>query len=61
MANGPGKVLADGETQVQRYLEADGFSRDEIEEASSSCRTTPEASSWALGQTRSTSNTVTTG
>jgi len=33
MANGPGKVLADGETQVQRYLQADGFTRDEIEEA----------------------------
>jgi hypothetical protein len=33
MADGPGKVLADGETQVQRYLQADGFSKDEIEEA----------------------------
>ena len=33
MADGPGKVIADGETQVQRYLEADGFGKDEIEEA----------------------------
>ena len=33
MANGPGKVLADGESQVQRYLQADGLSKDEIEEA----------------------------
>ena len=31
MANGPGKVLADGETQVQCYLLADGFTKDEIE------------------------------
>ena len=43
MANGPGKVLADGETQVQRHLEADGFSRDEIEEALDlAAETTPE-------------------
>jgi hypothetical protein len=33
MADSPGKVLADGETQVQRYLQADGFSKDEAEEA----------------------------
>jgi len=33
MADSPGKVLADGETQVQRYLQADGFSKDEVEEA----------------------------
>jgi hypothetical protein len=32
MADGPGKVLADGETQVQRYLQAEGFTKDEIEE-----------------------------
>ncbi len=32
MANGPGKVLADREAQVQRYLQADGFTKDEIEE-----------------------------
>jgi hypothetical protein len=33
MAEGPGKVLADGEAQVQRFLKADGFTKDEIEEA----------------------------
>jgi len=33
MADGPGKVLADGESQVGRYLQADGFTRDEIEDA----------------------------
>jgi len=44
MANGPGKVLADGETQVQRYLQADGFNQDEIEEALDlAAETTPEA------------------
>jgi len=32
MANGPGKVLADGEAQVQRYLQAEGFTQAEIEE-----------------------------
>jgi hypothetical protein len=32
MANGPGNVLADGEAQVQRYLQADGFTKGEIEE-----------------------------
>jgi len=32
MANRPGKVLADGEAQVQRYLQTEGFTRDEIEE-----------------------------
>ena len=32
MANGPGKVLADGEAQVQRYLQAEGFAKDEIEQ-----------------------------
>jgi hypothetical protein len=33
MANGTGKVLADGEAQVERFLKADGFTKDEIEEA----------------------------
>ena len=33
MASGPGKVLADGEAQVERYLQAEGFSKDEIEDA----------------------------
>jgi hypothetical protein len=33
MADGPGKVLADGEAQVTRYLRADGFTKDEIEDA----------------------------
>ena len=33
MADSPGKVLADGEAQVTRYLRADGFSKDEIENA----------------------------
>ncbi len=43
MANGPGKVLADGETQVLRYLEADGCSKDQIEEALDlAAETTPE-------------------
>ena len=32
MANGPGNVLADGETQVQHYLQAEGFTKDEIED-----------------------------
>jgi len=43
MANGPGKVLADGETQVQRYLQADGLTKDEIEDALDlAAETTPE-------------------
>jgi hypothetical protein len=43
MADGPGKVLADGETQVQRYLRADGLSGDEVEEALDlAAETTPE-------------------
>jgi hypothetical protein len=33
MADSPGRVLADGEAQVERYLQADGFSKDEIEDA----------------------------
>jgi hypothetical protein len=33
MAEGPGKVLADGEAQVERFLKADGFTKDEIEDA----------------------------
>jgi hypothetical protein len=33
MADGAGKVLADGEAQVTRSLRADGFSKDEIENA----------------------------
>jgi hypothetical protein len=33
MADSPGKVLADGETQVERYLEAEGLNKDEIGEA----------------------------
>jgi hypothetical protein len=33
MADGPGKVLADGEAQVGRYLQADGFTKDQIEDA----------------------------
>jgi hypothetical protein len=33
MADGPGKLLADGEAQVGRYLQADGFTKDEIEDA----------------------------
>jgi hypothetical protein len=32
MADGPGKVVADGEAQVQRYLRAEGFTEDEIED-----------------------------
>jgi len=43
MANSPGKVLADGESQVERYLQADGFSKDEIEDALDlAAETTPE-------------------
>jgi hypothetical protein len=43
MANGPGKVLADGENQVQRYLQADGLSGSEIEDALDlAAETTPE-------------------
>ena len=33
MASGPGKVVADGETQVIGCLQAEGFSKDEIEDA----------------------------
>ena len=33
MASGPGKVLADGEAQVERYLSTEGFTKDEIEDA----------------------------
>ena len=33
MASGPGKVLADGETQVIGYLQAEGFSKEEVEDA----------------------------
>jgi hypothetical protein len=32
VADQPGKVLADGESQVQSYLRAEGFSKDEIED-----------------------------
>ena len=32
MADGPGKVLADGETQVERYLRDQGLTREEVEE-----------------------------
>ena len=33
MASGPGRVLADGEAQVERYLSTEGFTKDEIEDA----------------------------
>jgi SOS response regulatory protein OraA/RecX len=33
MASGPGRVLADGEAQVERYLSSEGFTKDEIEDA----------------------------
>ncbi|HXZ74597.1 MAG TPA: hypothetical protein VEH31_27530 [Streptosporangiaceae bacterium] len=33
MASGPGKVVADGETQVMGYLQSEGFSKEEIEDA----------------------------
>jgi hypothetical protein len=33
MASGPGRILADGETQVIGYLQAEGFSKDEVEDA----------------------------
>ena len=33
MANCPGKVVADGETQVMGYLQGEGFSKEEIEDA----------------------------
>jgi hypothetical protein len=33
MASGPGRVLADGEAQVERYLLAEGFTKEEIEDA----------------------------
>jgi hypothetical protein len=43
MADSPGRVLADGEAQVQRYLQADGFTKDEIEDALDlAAETTPE-------------------
>jgi hypothetical protein len=32
VASGPGKVLADGEAQVERYLQDQGFTKEEIEE-----------------------------
>jgi hypothetical protein len=32
MANGPGKVLADGESQVERYLRDQGLTQEEIED-----------------------------
>jgi hypothetical protein len=32
VADGPGKVLADGEAQVKHYLQAEGFAKSEIEE-----------------------------
>jgi len=32
MADGPGKVLADGETQVERYLRGQGLTQEEVEE-----------------------------
>jgi hypothetical protein len=33
MADGPGKVLADGQSDVERYLKAQGLTRDEIDES----------------------------
>ena len=33
MADSPGKVLADGEAEVERYLKARGFTRDEIDQS----------------------------
>jgi hypothetical protein len=33
MASGPGKVVADGETQVMGYLQSEGFTKEEIEDA----------------------------
>jgi len=33
MASGPGRVLADGEPQVIGYLQAEGFSKEEVEDA----------------------------
>ena len=33
MASGPGRVLADGEAQVGRYLSTEGFTKEEIEDA----------------------------
>jgi hypothetical protein len=32
VADQSGKILADGESQVQSYLRAEGFSKDEIED-----------------------------
>ena len=32
MADSPGKVLADGQADVERYLKAQGFSSDEIDQ-----------------------------
>jgi hypothetical protein len=62
MADGPGKVLADGEAQVTRYLRADGFSKDEIENALDlAAETTPAYVIVGTGRTPSTSNPVTTG
>jgi hypothetical protein len=33
MADGPGRVLADGQSDVERYLKAQGLSTDEIDES----------------------------
>jgi hypothetical protein len=33
MADGPGKVLADGQGDVERYLKAQGLTRDEIDQS----------------------------
>ena len=33
MAESPGKVLADGQSDVERYLKAQGLTREEIDES----------------------------
>jgi hypothetical protein len=33
MADGPGKVLADGQSDAERYLKAQGLTRDEIDQS----------------------------
>jgi hypothetical protein len=33
MADGPGKVLADGQSDVERYLKAQGLTSDEIDQS----------------------------
>jgi hypothetical protein len=33
MADGPGKVLADGQSDVEHYMRAQGFTRDEIDQS----------------------------